>query len=565
MVQDNRQCQTENVVVVTGAKTTICRNAQQTRCGGDSKTRDKTTVSIGRRVEGADNTQSQAMMKDGTQVEERQTIFLAPKMHGAPFREERAFHTDGMESFPELHKVSKNIDRIAASLSCKDTEYFDHGYSKEASLRFLRCARNEALLPAGIFDVQTVAPSTLYDPIAFFRSPLERLRWEFWRLCTFAPLSDNLSVSPIRLAQSGFYYDEEQDDIICFSCDLRKRHWSENEKTVAVVHLALNEHCLQANFSDDTNVAIETDTPRLSSTPGTGLPPSEVYPRVSRDDSGRTDYEVPDGLQSSESSESSFSRNQYHFNGVTTANHTLTSASQRSSQNGHTAAISGGNEQNGQVQAYSLPPPISRAEEISSHRQMAALSAGTALQQTVVSCCTNASDAQRTSTTNTPEVAAAADHSQYPVQPEQAPEAVPPETLCYGSQGNSEEHSALESDGDHSETSGLDMRRAACPGNSSVKGRLASFGDWPGAGLPTPRDLVPAGFYYMGTGDSVRCFYCGVTLRNWREHDDPWLTHVRFRFSCAYVTAIKGENFVLQALVKHANGQPVTGEAEETE
>ena len=61
-----------------------------------------------------------------------------------------------------------------------------------------------------------------------------------------------------------------------------------------------------------------------------------------------------------------------------------------------------------------------------------------------------------------------------------------------------------------------------------------------------------------GVGDSVRCFYCGVTLRNWKQDDDPWETHVRFRFSCAYIDAIKGDQYVRQTLVKIANGHTVT-------
>ena len=53
-------------------------------------------------------------------------------------------------------------------------------------------------------------------------------------------------------------------------------------------------------------------------------------------------------------------------------------------------------------------------------------------------------------------------------------------------------------DGD-SEVSSLDTRRTVSPGNASVSARLASFVDWPARGLPSPRLLVIAGFYYLGT------------------------------------------------------------------
>lgn len=105
--------------------------------------------------------------------------------------------------------------------------------------------------------------------------------------------------------------------------------------------------------------------------------------------------------------------------------------------------------------------------------------------------------------------------------------------------------------------SALDMRRAISPELTLVAARMATFASWPRRGLPNPRHLVIAGFYCMGIRDSVRCFYCGVTLKNWREDDDAWETHVRFRFSCLYVISIKGEDFINRTLSKLANGGDV--------
>ena len=38
---------------------------------------------------------------------------------------------------------------------------------------------------------------------------------------------------------------------------------------------------------------------------------------------------------------------------------------------------------------------------------------------------------------------------------------------------------------------------------------------------PTPHELVNAGFYYMGSGDRVSCFYCGGRLFHWKLRDNP--------------------------------------------
>ncbi|XP_070190056.1 uncharacterized protein [Littorina saxatilis] len=74
--------------------------------------------------------------------------------------------------------------------------------------------------------------------------------------------------------------------------------------------------------------------------------------------------------------------------------------------------------------------------------------------------------------------------------------------------------------------------------------RVRSFGDWPAQGTPNAQRLAEAGFYYTGMGDCVRCFYCGVTLQNWMADDDPWMVHVRFRFSCGYVIGLRRQDVV---------------------
>ncbi|XP_025099846.1 uncharacterized protein LOC112567362 [Pomacea canaliculata] len=103
-------------------------------------------------------------------------------------------------------------------------------------------------------------------------------------------------------------------------------------------------------------------------------------------------------------------------------------------------------------------------------------------------------------------------------------------------------------------TPGLDMMLAASPMNCKVMTRFVSFANsW--STLTTgqsPKDLALAGFFYLGTGDSVRCFYCGITLREWKHGDDPWEVHIVARFSCAYVKAVKGEDFILQTLISHS-------------
>ena len=67
--------------------------------------------------------------------------------------------------------------------------------------------------------------------------------------------------------------------------------------------------------------------------------------------------------------------------------------------------------------------------------------------------------------------------------------------------------------------------------------RLKSFTQWPKYMHPTSKDLAKAGFYYLGESDRVRCFTCGLVLRNWKPTDVAWNEHVRHANDCLFLTA----------------------------
>ncbi|PVD28721.1 hypothetical protein C0Q70_11315 [Pomacea canaliculata] len=89
-------------------------------------------------------------------------------------------------------------------------------------------------------------PTRLSDPLVS----------EFWRLATFKDAVD-VPVFVQRLAQSGFYYNDELNDILCFSCGVSKRHWHQGDRP-ALVHLHLSPKCPQANSCDSRNIPITT-------------------------------------------------------------------------------------------------------------------------------------------------------------------------------------------------------------------------------------------------------------------------------------------------------------------
>ncbi|NXR27806.1 BIR7B protein, partial [Cinclus mexicanus] len=69
----------------------------------------------------------------------------------------------------------------------------------------------------------------------------------------------------------------------------------------------------------------------------------------------------------------------------------------------------------------------------------------------------------------------------------------------------------------------------------SAARRLRTFQQWPHTAPVSARDLVEAGFFYVGPRDEVQCFCCGGVLKDWRPGDCPIIEHLNFFPSCKYL------------------------------
>uniref|UniRef100_A0A8B9FHA4 RING-type E3 ubiquitin transferase n=1 Tax=Amazona collaria TaxID=241587 RepID=A0A8B9FHA4_9PSIT len=65
--------------------------------------------------------------------------------------------------------------------------------------------------------------------------------------------------------------------------------------------------------------------------------------------------------------------------------------------------------------------------------------------------------------------------------------------------------------------------------------RLRTFRLWPAGSPVCPRDLVKAGFFFVGPRDEVQCFCCGGILKNWEPGDCPVAEHLKFFPSCKFI------------------------------
>ena len=68
--------------------------------------------------------------------------------------------------------------------------------------------------------------------------------------------------------------------------------------------------------------------------------------------------------------------------------------------------------------------------------------------------------------------------------------------------------------------------------------RLCSFANWPKQLNPIPDELAGAGFYYAGIGDTVKCFFCGIGVKNWEITDNAFLEHKKHSEDCKFLKMI---------------------------
>lgn len=82
---------------------------------------------------------------------------------------------------------------------------------------------------------------------------------------------------------------------------------------------------------------------------------------------------------------------------------------------------------------------------------------------------------------------------------------------------------------------------SACHVNyTSIPNRQASFEKWTNESAPAVDDLVRAGFFYTTNKNVVTCFYCGGSLQNWGQNDNPLIEHIRWFPHCQYAKQLSG-------------------------
>lgn len=65
--------------------------------------------------------------------------------------------------------------------------------------------------------------------------------------------------------------------------------------------------------------------------------------------------------------------------------------------------------------------------------------------------------------------------------------------------------------------------------------RLETFRNWPKSIPVSKEELAKDGFYYMNTGDRVKCVFCSLVLKNWDAGDSARAEHTKFNAMCPFL------------------------------
>ncbi|XP_052812106.1 uncharacterized protein LOC128239484 isoform X1 [Mya arenaria] len=91
--------------------------------------------------------------------------------------------------------------------------------------------------------------------------------------------------------------------------------------------------------------------------------------------------------------------------------------------------------------------------------------------------------------------------------------------------------------------------RARYPAYGDNMTRLGSYSSW-GRQLPTPFALTSAGFFFTGEDDLVRCYECGIGLKDFSEGDDPLREHAQHAPRCRFIADYFGSQANIDAYTR---------------
>ncbi|XP_053378484.1 death-associated inhibitor of apoptosis 1-like [Mercenaria mercenaria] len=86
--------------------------------------------------------------------------------------------------------------------------------------------------------------------------PQNSMKYEMLRFCTLRSYPKENKPFIIRIAEAGFYYACNGDEVVCYCCGRRKSHWNVNDNPMDV-HRQMNPKCSFLVRNSEVNVPIK--------------------------------------------------------------------------------------------------------------------------------------------------------------------------------------------------------------------------------------------------------------------------------------------------------------------
>ncbi|KAK7493126.1 hypothetical protein BaRGS_00015647 [Batillaria attramentaria] len=416
--------------------------------------------------------------------------------------------------------VKNQLQRIRHKDALQDIHAFFSGdsgneHTKKLGYELKSDSDNMLLLPltkdteeTGIFSKLAGQWSVVVRPLTRFlpdttNNPALDLAHVGYRLATLSALPPSVPVSRVQLADAGFYYRGQGDEMICYSCHTRYSGWTSQDKPMEV----------HRRISPDCPHVVERDRPLSAPTGTSSVPaaPSGVQQQLARHRQGNSSSEISSSrvIESSlreshiEDGENTQTGASVVTNPSDTARRVLGAAA--SSYSGRPTSSSGTQE---------TTPPVSSSSSLTPSRPAASSSSACGDQGTAprrLGLLGGALDAADGRAQGSEE--GAATRQMFP-------------------------------------RAGLDLGGAVYPMYQDMASRRRSFPHWDDRRAPPLDQMILCGMFYAGYADCVRCFYCGVGLKHWEVTDDVWVEHVRWRPSCGYLRSVKGDNYITRTLAR---------------
>ncbi|KAK7107240.1 baculoviral IAP repeat-containing protein 3-like [Littorina saxatilis] len=386
-----------------------------------------------------------------------------------------------------------------------------------------------------------VAPVTRFLPDATFNPDID-LAHLGYRLATLGALSGLFPVSRVKLADAGFYFRGQGDEMTCYSCRVRHSGWTREDNPMDV-HRRLSPSCQHVREKDGEQSG--GVGPRGSgdvAPTGTESRPLHSHAMVNRASPGMNtpveDSETTPTQTASQTGERTSSLQASGSAASPNASHRTSAIISQSDSNSRPAESTART-----AAAHSS----SSSENRSSSRPLQNSTSNSTPQfsnnSSQVSNTTASPAANRTSSNSSATLATSSNDNTR--DPPTRPVSTNTSTRQESSDANNSSREGERAEGRSLfPTAALDLGGAVYPMYQDMASRRRTFTQWNDSQAPPLDYVILCGMFYAGYADCVRCFYCGVGLKHWVPTDDVWTEHVRWRPGCGYLIAIKGEQFI---------------------